>query len=278
MQILVRFLAPLLVPLTLLQVLCLAQQVRFPYHALPREIIEQRLRRVSNDNAKREADLRAMFEESGCSGERLSEQEVERKRPPNLACVLAGATNSTIVVGAHSDHVKAGQGAVDDWSGAALLPSLLESLQGSLHRHTFVFVGFTEEEQRMVGSRFYVKHLSNAETASIRAMVNLECLGLAPTEVWAHHADRKLLAALLGVAQSTNVQIQAVNVEKVGRDDSEPFVRRKVPTLTIHSLTQDTLRILHSREDQLSAINLDYYYETYRLIAAYLAYLDVALE
>ncbi len=277
-RILCRFLAPILVSVGLFQTRSLAQGVHIQVGTVPREIIEQRLRRLSKDNADREADLRNMFEESGCSGERLSEQQVKRKHPPNVVCVLSGTTNSTIVVGAHSDHVEAGQGAVDDWGAAALLPSLFESFQGSPRRHTFVFVGFTEEEKSMAGSGFYVKRLSDEEVARIRAMVNLECLGLAPTEVWAHHADGKLLTALLSVARSANAQIRAVNVENVGRDDSEPFVRRKVPTITIHSVTQDTLHILHSRDDKLSAINLDYYYASYRLIAAYLAYLDSVLD
>jgi hypothetical protein len=47
--------------------------------------------------------------------------------------------------------------------------------------------------------------------------------------------------------------------------------------VTIHSVTQDTLRILHSPRDRFSAIHLDDYYDTYRLISAYLAYLDQVL-
>jgi hypothetical protein len=39
-------------------------------------------------------------------------------------------------------------------------------------------------------------------------------------------------------------------------------------------LTQATLPILHSSRDQLSQIKEDDYYETYRLLSAYLAYLD----
>ena len=42
------------------------------------------------------------------------------------------------------------------------------------------------------------------------------------------------------------------------------------------ALTQEALPILHSDKDQLSALNLEHLYESYKLIAAYLAYLDTA--
>jgi hypothetical protein len=51
-----------------------------------------------------------------------------------------------------------------------------------------------------------------------------------------------------------------------------------VPALAIHSLTQETFPILHTRRDQINAIHLDDYYDTYLLLRAYLAYLDQALD
>jgi hypothetical protein len=42
-------------------------------------------------------------------------------------------------------------------------------------------------------------------------------------------------------------------------------------------VTQETLQVLHSSRDQLQAINQEYYYTAYRVVAAYLAYLDSRL-
>ena len=66
-----------------------------------------------------------------------------------------------------------------------------------------------------------------------------------------------------------------VSIDQVGDTDSHPFVSNKIPTVDFHSITQDTLSILHSPRDNGSAINLENYYETYRLIAAYLVTLDM---
>ena len=69
------------------------------------------------------------------------------------------------------------------------------------------------------------------------------------------------------------------NIDLVGMyDDAAQFRKRKIPTMSIHSFTVDTLHILHSRRDNLSIIHLDQYDASYRLIAAYLVRLDFALE
>lgn len=68
--------------------------------------------------------------------------------------------------------------------------------------------------------------------------------------------------------------IAAVNVDQVGTTDSEAFARFKIPRITIHSLTQETLPILHSKNDAMTAVHMDDYYASYRLIAGYLAFLD----
>jgi hypothetical protein len=63
-------------------------------------------------------------------------------------------------------------------------------------------------------------------------------------------------------------------VDRVGDDDSHPFLNAKIPVITIHSITQDTFSILHTPRDNLKAIHQDEYYAAYRLAAALLAYLD----
>ncbi len=248
------------------------QAVRF----LPvsREVIEARLQQFATTNAKRKSSLQRMFQEAGCTGERFREGKVEGSSLPNLVCTLPGETEVIILVGAHYDLAERGKGVVDNWTGAALLPSLLESLAGHARRHTFVFVGFTDEEKGLVGSKFYVSQLTPEEKQKIRAMVNLDTLGLSPTKVWVSRADRRLLTALADVARSMKLPLQGVDVDKVGSSDSESFAQQNIPAITIHSVTQETLPILHSPKDTPEAVKLDDYYQSYRLIAAYLSYLD----
>jgi hypothetical protein len=274
-------LSHLLVSLPVLSILSLApslaQAVPAEIQAVPPETIEQRLRRFSKNNWTRERQLRKIFEEAGCDAGRVSEQTVTAADPPNVACRLAGSRDSTIIVGAHTDATGRGQGVLDDWSGAALLASLFQTLRGSLRQHTFIFVGFTREEHHRKGSRFYVEQLKAEEAGKVRAMVNLDCIGAGSTAVWTQYADPKLLTLFHDVARDGRFAVR--NVDLVGMyDDAAQFRKRKIPTMSIHSVTVDTLHILHSRQDNLSIIDLDQYDASYRLIAAYLARLDLALE
>jgi Zn-dependent M28 family amino/carboxypeptidase len=181
-------------------------------------------------------------------------------------------------VGAHSDHVEEGAGAIDNWSGAALLSSLYQSLAQAQRRHTFVFIAFTAEEEGLIGSRFYVGHLTKQELSKVSAMLNMDSLGAGPTKVATSNTDQVLLSALATVANSIRVPLSAINFDKVGISDSGNFSERRVPIIDLHSLTQKTFPLLHTNQDRLSAVDFGAYYDSYRLIAAYLAYLDQILD
>jgi hypothetical protein len=244
-----------------------------------REVVEDRLRSFSTKNSEREALIRKWFAESGCKAANLSEQALDRKLPPNVICVLPGETRQVIVVGAHTDHVDSfGDGVVDNWTGAALLPSLLYSLSAQPRHHTLIFVGFSGEEEGLVGSAYYVDHLTKAQRAHIEAMVNFDSLGLGPTEVWASHADKVLLNALASVTAASKLPVTAMNVPEGATADSESFARYQIPRITLHSVTQKTWPVLHSPSDKMTAVKMNDYYDSYKLIAEYLAYLDNALK
>ena len=256
---------------------CASAQARF--RLADRAVIEAHLKSFSTNNSEREVTIRKWFAESGCKASNLSEEPLERMVPPNVICVLPGTTQEVIVVGAHTDHVDSfGGGVVDNWTGASLLPSLLYSLSGQSRRHTFVFVGFAAEEKGLVGSAYYAEHLTPEQRTRVEAMVNMDSLGLTPTKVWATHADKALLDDLASVASANGLPIAAVNVEGLGTADSESFARYQIPRITLHSVTQETWPILHSVRDQLNAVNMKDYYDSYHLIAAYLAYLDDVLR
>jgi Peptidase family M28 len=263
----------------LLLALALAgETVPIQYEVLPADAINRRLSDFKDSNSARERELHALFEEAGCTGEHLTEQAVKHSRNPNLICALAGQTDSRIIVGAHFDFVNRGRGVVDNWSGCSLLPSLYQSLKGSPRRHTFVFIGFTDEEKGLVGSRFYVHEMSKDEMSNTSAMVNMDSLGTTPTKVELERGDKRLANALAIVASAKNLPLSVINVHQVGRSDSDSFQDRHVPTILIHSITNQTFPILHTARDQMAAVRPADYYDTYRLLAAYLAYLDVTLD
>ena len=109
-------------------------------------------------------------------------------------------------------------------------------------------------------------------------MINLDTLALGPTKVWVSQSDPRLVNALGQLAQMMKLPIAGMDVNGFGESDEESFIRDKVCTLTIHSLTPQTTEVLHSPHDNSSAIRFDDYYNTFHLLAAYLAVLDARLS
>jgi putative aminopeptidase FrvX len=253
-----------------------AQTLKFA--PVSEDVIEQRLHAYVSKNDGREPAVRKLFEDAGCASEAITEQPVKGLKAPNIVCTRAGnALEPTILVGAHFDLVEKGDGVVDNWSGASLLASLYQGLSNEARRHTFRFVAFSGEERGLVGSKAYVKRLGTTHE-EVAAMVNLDTLGLSETEVWLSHADLNLAKMLGETAATLKLPVSAVNVDGIGTSDSEPFRLRRIPSITIHSLTSETLPLLHGPKDRIGAIHMDEYYRTYRLVLAYLALLDQRIQ
>lgn len=66
--------------------------------------------------------------------------------------------------GRHFDFIERGQGIVDDWRGASLVPSLYQALANPKRHHTYAFVAAAAEER-------------DWSAANVRAFVNMDCLG-----------------------------------------------------------------------------------------------------
>ncbi len=245
---------------------------RLAVELVPPAVIQQRLETGLVRNKDRQNAASKLFEKVGCA---VQEQKFSKRA--NLICELPGEARQTIIVGAHSDFIDRGTGIVDDWSGTALLSSLYQNLHEQGRKHTFRFIAFSGEEGGLLGSSAYVKAMTPEERDRTQAFINLECLGVATPKVWVHRTNPTLLKYLAEVAAATHTDLAGVNVDSVGDDDTHPFFSQKIPVASIHSLTPQNFRLLHTPEDRISAINRDNYYAAYKLIAFYLLYLDEKL-
>ncbi len=249
-----------------------------------RSVIEERFARLRTKEAERTAALREMFAEAGCIGPHYEEQKVPGWKAPNLICTLPGTSSRTVIVTAHYDKTKKGEGAIDNWSGASLLPSLYQSLQGKPRRFTYTFILFMGEESGLIGSRYYVGQLTLPQRRNIAADVNIDSVGLPGyINIWASRANKDLRTDAATVASTLGIRLSAVNAESLVRDgrpdsDSHPFLDARIPVIDFHSITPATMPLLHTAKDVPSAVDPATYFDTYRLLAAYLKYLDSAFE
>src|SRR6185436_301314 len=180
------------------------------------------------------------------------------------------------IVGAHFDHF-GGDGIVDNWSGAVLLPSLYSFLRKNPPRHTFEFIGFAAEEKGLLGSRAYLKSIPKGDRTQIAAGIFMDSLGMTPTKFWPNSSSEELVRAASILARALKQDFRGVNVDEVGTTDSMVFKDAKIPVLSLHSITQKTWPLINGPKDLWPAISWKDYYDTHRLVSALLVYLDQTL-
>ncbi len=249
--------------------------VKIEFTATKRDVVASRLALAPGSNAERAAALQKMFEEAGCTGANLRMQPVKGGQQPNVICSMPGETGDTIIMSAHLDFSEKGKGVIEDWSGIALLPSLFEALKTSPRKHSFLFIGFTDRENGQKGSNFYVKSLSKDEKAKIKAMIALDSLGLSPTKVQLKGANENLSVKLASIAKALNIKVTGVDVPQEVTNDTAAF--GSIPSITVHSIAAGD-STPGSAKDTAEAVNMGEYYDTYRLMAGYLVYLDQMLQ
>jgi Iap family predicted aminopeptidase len=255
-----------------------AQQQSLNYAVVKPEILQERLQLAARKNPERYLRLKDLFEEVGCRGESFREQKVSVSKQPNLICDAPGSSESPrkIIVGAHFDAVGT-DGVIDNWSGASLLPTLFQVQRAHTLRHTIEFVAFAAEETGLFGSRAYVDALSREQRKQVAAVVVIDSLGLSSTKCSPNSSSPELVSAAINLAEVISSKLDGVNTERVGVTDSAPFLKARIPTITFHSITPDTIHILHSSKDTWNSVSWADYYETHRFLSAYLTYLDSIL-
>jgi len=246
---------------------------RVQFAPAEKSVVLQPMKAIPENNQDRAARLKQLFMQAGCGENFLTEQKLEATETPNIICRLGTGNNDVVIVGAHYERASSPQRPLDNWSGAALLPVLYQSLRERKRNHSFIFVAFADNGDNPSGAESFVRQLNRSQLEHVEAMVNLDALGLSPTKVWAAHSDKDLVHDLIVMVYALKLPASQIDIARLGGTDSDPFAARRIPQITIHSLTQQN--VLSGADSQFRPNN---YYDTYRLLCGYLAYLDQSLK
>ncbi len=88
-----------------------------------------------------------------------------------------GDPNNVVMVGAHLDSVNAGPGIQDNGTGSAAILEVAEAMAKTPVRNKVRFAWWGAEESGLVGSRYYVANLSQAERDKIALYLNFDMIG-----------------------------------------------------------------------------------------------------
>ena len=245
--------------------------------AIDQKKIDSMVHHVPQENAIRLAQLKQTFKDVQCTGDDVREQSFGAGR--NLVCTLPGDTSDTILFVAHYERGRAGMGAVDNWTGAAMLPLLYYALTASPRKHTFVFAEVDGEE----GARACLQSLRSVKAGKLEAVVAVDALGLAAPSFYVRpngtypSPTEMLLETTLQLAATdrrNELPVQEIPGGWFKVDVTKPFRYEDVPTILIHSVNHDVHDIPGTAKDTVGAIDGVQYFETYNLLCYYIAELD----
>ena len=220
---------------------------------------------------KRLSAVKSLFEKMGAAAADVLIDK--HKDVENLRVQIQGTSKETIIVGAHYDQMGGGCGAVDNWTGIVGIAHLFRSLKSYPAKRSVLFVAFGKEEGGLVGSRAMADAIAIEQLPQYCEMINIDSLGLGAPQVADNMSHGKLSAFTAKLANDMGMPFGQATIP--GADsDSSSFLRRSIPSLTIHGLTEEWPKILHSKNDQAAKVNPLSVYLGYRLALALVYRLD----
>ncbi len=218
------------------------------------------------------AAVKALFEKMGATPAEIIVEKAGSAE--NVVVKIAGssANEEKIVIGAHFDKTADGCGAIDNWSGVVSIAHMYRTMKTLKPSRTLIFVGFGEEEKGTVGSRTMVNNIKKEELASYCAMINIDSLGMTIPQAADNLSSKTLIEATAAIAKTMGMQFAHANVQ--GASDSGSFLFKKIPAITIHGLTNDWPKVLHSSNDIPQNVKHESVYLGYRLTLSLLAKVD----
>jgi len=240
-------------------------QVRRPVFSTQEQIQEDLGAVPCKSNADRLKAVRALFEKMGAPASDIAVQSLNDVE--NIMLLKQGSTPEMIVIGAHYDKVSHGCGAVDNWTGIVAMAHIYRTIKDVRLKKSVLFVGFGREEEGLVGSKEMVEAIDKQHLGRYCAMINIDSLGLGLPQALSSSSSEKLVERAAALAKDMKIPFQRGSIFEADSDSSS-FLRKKIPAISLHGLSSDWRKVLHTHDDKLSKVNPTSVYMGYSLALA----------
>jgi hypothetical protein len=203
----------------------------------------------------------------------------------NVIGYKEGTGETTVVIGAHYDHLGMGgegslyregeaihNGADDNASGVALMLKLATDLQAKTTEHNYLFIAFSGEEMGLLGSNYFVKN-PTIDTKKVAYMINLDMVGrLNEAKELAVHGvgTSPIFKQTLFANNDLDLKI-AEHESGIGPSDHTSFYNADIPVLFFFTGQHEDY---HKPSDDFQKLN----YEGIETIATYIMNIIEDLE
>ena len=180
---------------------------------------------------------------------------IEQRTAANVVGTRPGGPR-TIVIGGHLDSVPAGPGANDNASGTAVMLELARVLAARPSPYTLKFVAFDAEEIGLLGSAHMVGQLGEAERRAVRAMINLDMVGVGdqPLLGGSEELTRLAFPIAAGLGEPARPLGDGLN----GASDHASFLRAGIPAIFLYRAEDPNYHSPADRTEYVDPANLDH--------------------
>ena len=144
-------------------------------------------------------------------------------RPPFGVC--------EVLVGAHHDSVPVGPGANDDASGVATVLELARSLAAAGSAGNVCFALFGAGEAGQLGSQAFLKQISPGDKASLKAVIDLDTVGVG--ERWQLVGDQRLARIAAKAAGDPGLGAETALASALETSDTATFLDAGIPAVRL---------------------------------------------
>jgi hypothetical protein len=197
---------------------------------------------------------RKLFKNAGAGDSDL--QIISTGKVDNLVVTHRGASDETIVVGAHYDKVSAGCGVLDNWTGVVIVANLYRYLSHFKTKKTFVFVAFDREEEGLYGSHAFANAIPKDKRSQYCSMVNFDSFGFGYPQVMLNASTPLFAEYTKKLAESVKMPFHEAAIAGAGAD-SASFRAVGIPAITLHGMGNDWQKYLHTSNDNIKNVNVN---------------------
>jgi Zn-dependent M28 family amino/carboxypeptidase len=214
---------------------------------------------------------------------RLQTVAVNGGKSRNVIAEKIGSGNDSrqvVIVTAHLDSINlaggpaaTAPGADDNGSGSAGVLEIGRALRDQTAKHDLRFILFGGEEQGLFGSKHYVASLSSAEKKRIRAVVNMDMIGVSNQTTRSVLIEGAQLSQIvisgLSKAAGTYTELTVETSLNPFASDHVPFINAGIPAVLTIEGADSANGNVHSAKDTLDKIDSELALEILRMIVAF---------
>ena len=219
------------------------------------------------------AAVKKLFASMGVKDDEMAIEKYNKDSVSNLVVRKKGRSDETIIIGAHYDKTDDGCGAIDNWTGVAIVAHLMKTLRQINTEKSYIFVAFDKEESGLLGSDAMAKAIPKENRGQYCAMVNFDSFGFAAPFTLQNASTSKLIAVAKKIGEENKFKIFDAAIAYADADSSS-FKTRDIPAITFSGLDANWQKYLHSKNDKLEKINAQSVYFGYRFGLLFVSKLD----